>query len=503
MRRIDADEVRGFVEHFLLDRFDERTPIGPLHMQYWRLYCDPRRYVCFAAPRGHSKTTSLPKAAGLAAALYRQHPFQLKISATRDLAMEVVRWCRNELTQNEKLISAFGPRIVQDQVDDLIVELKGGYQFRWAAMGMHQKVRGFVWDTMRPTLIDIDDAEDQFESLNPEVRKQTWERLFHVILPMGSTKTQTRVYGTIVHQASMLNRLLKHRYWKGMRLEACDANVSRESILWPDKFTHEYLLELKDHYVTDGDLEGFNREYRNLAIDIETSFFRPEDFRPMTEEDHAKPKTYYVGGDLAFSKKEKRDWTVLTLAGIDEQGILHFVDERRGRWDGKEVIDQMYAMDEEVKLMPGGANGVAEWFIESGSIKETLGAALDIRMSEEGYLNLRPGLIPTKDKAIRAIPLQARMRSRGTRWDTEAAWFAEHRQELLEFSQEGTRGAHDDRVDADAWLAQGLKGMAMPLNANEEERIVLLDARRRARAQQASDDGDCTGYSYWRAQSWG
>ena len=144
----------------------------------------------------------------------------------------------------------------------------------------------------------------------------------------------------------------------------------------------------------------------------------------------------------------------------------------------------------------------AEWFIEGGAIKEALGAALDIRMAEEGYLNLRPGLVPTKDKATRAVPLQARMRARGLRFDTEASWFADYKQEMLEFAQEGTRGAHDDRVDASAWLAQGIKDMTLPMNEDEQEKVILLDARRQARAAEAADES-CTGYEYHRAKSWG
>jgi predicted phage terminase large subunit-like protein len=497
--RINANQVRGFVENFLWERFEDREPICDLHMRYWELACDPRRYVAFAAPREHSKTTSLPKARGLACAFYRQHAFQLKVSSTRDLALEIVRWCREEVTQNEKLIAAFRPKVVQDQVDDLIVEFPDGYQFRWVAMGMLQKVRGFVWGTRRPSLVDVDDAEDEFESLNPEIRDQVKKRLRRVILPMGSKQTEYRVYGTVVHQDSMLVSVLKHPQWKGVRLEACDERVSAESILWPDKFSQERLLELKAHFVSDGDLEGFNREYRNLAIDVSTSFFRPSDFVPMDEDDHERRKRYYVGGDLAFSKGERRDFTVLMLVGLDEDGILHFVEERRGRWDGNEVIDELYRLNEMALCLPGGENGVEEYFIESGAIKETLGAALEIRMAEEGYLNIRPGLVPTKDKAVRAVPLQARMRAKGCRWDTESSWFADHQQELLEFAQEGTRGAHDDRVDADAWVAQALRTLGKPLTDREEYREQLALARRLSR-QRVNDPYEVmTGYEYHRS----
>jgi predicted phage terminase large subunit-like protein len=284
-------------------------------------------------------------------------------------------------------------------------------------------------------------------------------------------------------------------------LEACDEAVSEGSILWRDKFSRERLLDLKAHFVADNDLEGFNREYRNLAIDVSTSYFRPSDFLPMTEADHKARKRYYVGGDLAFSKKERRDYTVLMLCGVDEEGILHYVEERRGRWDGNEVIDELYRLDELARELPGGEDGVLEFFIESGAIKESLGAALEIRMAEEGYLNLCPGLVPTQDKAVRAVPLQARMRARGVRWNQDASWFADHKQELLEFSQEGTRGAHDDRVDADAWVAQGLKRMATPPPAEDEDRAEVAYLRRLAFAETAAANDTDSSYEVLRFQA--
>jgi predicted phage terminase large subunit-like protein len=300
------------------------------------------------------------------------------------------------------------------------------------------------------------------------------------------------MYGTILHQDSALASVLKNREWGGIRLEACDENLG--NVLWPEKFTRERLEAIKRTYIADGDLSGFNMEYRNIAVDAETSFFRPSDFLPMSEEDHKRAKTFYVGGDLAFSKKEKRDWTVFVVGGIDDEGILHVVDERRGRWDGKEVIDEMYRIEE--------AWAPQEWFIESGAIKESLGTALELRFAAEGFLNLRPGLVPTKDKAVRANPLQARMRMKGIRFDTEASWFPDYKQEMLEFAQEGTRGAHDDRVDASAWLAQGIKTMAMPLNADEREEEDLRAAWASVRAVAANDE-DASSYDRMRAMTWG
>jgi predicted phage terminase large subunit-like protein len=468
---LDADTIHGFVDNFLIDRFDEKVPIGRHHIQWWRLVTDPHPWVAIAGPRRHAKSTALNHAYGLAASLFRAHPFQLKICKTYELAVEKVMQAKDEILGNEKLMAFFHPkRLIRDRENDIIVEMDDGYQWRIAAMGMDQAKRGWSWGTTRPTLIQVDDGEDDIEVLNPETRNKTMKTLLKVILPMGADRCMIRVYGTVLHQDSMLARLLRNKQWKSIRQEACNENVDPHSILWPEKYSVKTLKDIKEVYLQEGDLASFNMEWRNIAVDAETSFFRPSDFKPMEDYEHSTMKVFYVGGDLAISKERHRDYTVFYVGGLDENGILHIVDERRGRWDGKQIIDEMYSIEE--------AWQPEEWFIESGAIKTALGAALEIRMAEEGYLNLAPDLIPTKDKAIRAMPIQARMRARGVKWDTEASWFQDAKQELLEFAQEGTRGSHDDRVDALAWLGHGLKRMKVAPTEQEAEQAAYEEAKR-------------------------
>jgi len=491
--RLDADTIEGFSERFLIDHYDERVATPDVHRQWWKAVTSNHPRVAIAAPRGHAKSTALNHCYGLAASLFQVHPFQLKVCKTWQLACEKLDAAKMELLENQALRKVFRVKYLpRDTKDDIIVEMDDGFRFRMVAIGMNQAVRGSTFGTIRPTLIQCDDIEDEQEVLNPDMRNQGMRWLQRTLIPMGADRVMTRVYGTILHNDSVLSRLLKMKSWQAFHFEACDEAISKESILWPERFNQAKLKDIRQTHVEADDLQGFNMEYRNLAVDYTTSFFRPEDFIPMTDEDRRRPKTYYVGGDLAFSQKQGRDYTVFPVGGLDDEGTLHMVDERRGRWDGKQVIDEMYSIDE--------AWHPAEWFIEHGAIKATLGAALDLRMPEEGFLNICPNLIPTKDKSIRAVPFQARMRARKVKWDTDASWFPEHKAELLEFTQEGTRGKHDDRVDADAWLGQGLKRMYSPPTEEETNVIELAFARRQARAKDMSEFESCTGYEFWRAQ---
>lgn len=503
---LSARSIASFVENFLLDHYDERQSIPDFHLEWWDLVCSPRPRIAIAAPRKHGKTTALNHGYSLAAALFQAYPFQVKVSKKWDLACERIDAATQEIKTNKGLRTFFGIEAIErERQDDLIVRCKDGYRFRMYAMGMDQAIRGILWGTMRPRLILGDDMEDDELILNPEYRTKVMHKLNRVLLPMGGDTCKFLINGTILHQSAMLAKLLRMKGWESKRYEACDAEVSEESIIWKAKFPQRVLLDIREGFVESGDMAGFNMEYRNIAVDESTSFFRADDFIPMTDEDWKKPKIYYVGGDLAYATNQMANWTVLYLAGLDSDGILHFIEERRGRWDGKQVIDEIYKLEALGKALQEYHQqeqvGVQEWYIESGAIKKSLDTALQLRMPTEGYLNIAPDLTPTRDKAVRATPLQARMRAKGTRWNTKADWFAPALEEFLAFTQEGTRGDFDDRVDAAAWLGYGIKRMTAPPNEEEIEWRELQTGLREAANERLGEYETMTGYEFLRDQA--
>jgi hypothetical protein len=73
------------------------------------------------------------------------------------------------------------------------------------------------------------------------------------------------------------------------------------------------------------------------------------------------------------------------------------------------------------------------------------------------YLNIEIAT-PIGDKAVRARPLQKRMRAGATRWDKDADWYPAAETELRRFTGH-TRAAKDNTVDALAWLAFGMMNL--------------------------------------------
>lgn len=461
-RLLDAQTIEAFVDNFLIDRYEERRPTPNCHRLWWKMVTSSSQKVAFAAPRGHAKTTAINHAYGLAASLFQIHPFQLKVSRNYDLACERIEQAKTELTENEKLRHIFRlKRFVRERENDFIAEMSDGYKFRMMAIGMEQATRGRSWGTMRPTLIMGDDLEDDEQVMNKDRRDKAMGWIMKTLLPMGGERTEFRIFGTILHNDSCLVRLLNMKSWKTAIFEACDDQVTEKSILWPQKFPRQRLLDIKQEYVDAGNIAGFNMEYRNIARDTTSGYFRPEDLLPMGEGVDQKTLTYYVGMDFAISETQRSDYTVLVVAGLDDAGMLYVVDVTRLRTeDGNKIIDEMFAVER--------AYQPDEWFLEEGAIRKALGAALELRQREEGengtYLNMRL-FTPSKEKTIRAKNIQARIRAKAVRFRTDAGWFAEFADELEQFP----RGKHDDQVDALAYIGLGLAQMVTPLTREEEE----------------------------------
>jgi predicted phage terminase large subunit-like protein len=152
----------------------------------------------------------------------------------------------------------------------------------------------------------------------------------------------------------------------------------------------------------------------------------------------------YCAGDLAISKKEHADWSVFYVVGKDENGHLYFLDEYRGRWDTKEIIDVMFEIHKKWHPRYFG--------LEKGQISLTLDSFLMQRKKEEKIFDLHVDELPPgkQDKELRARTIQGLMALGQVWWPEGALWVDDAVNELLRFPN----GVKDDRVDAAAWIGK-------------------------------------------------
>lgn len=454
---LNTKTLEGFTGSCLQHTFDDPQPIPAFHRQLWRMCTSSYKFVAIAAPRGHAKSTAVTLSYVLASVLFRDHKYVIIISDTESQSSEFLNDIKMQLIENEDIRDLFGVnKFIKDSETNIIVQMKDGHQFRIIAKGAGQRIRGRKWRNSRPDLIVVDDLEDDEAVESKERRLKLYNWFTNAVVPALSDSGKIRVVGTILHMGSVLEKLLNKKSWRTKRYAAHNADFSE--MLWPEKFSKERLLEIRDSYIEDGNPSGYSQEYLNHPIDEGTAYFRREDFLFYEKEDlKGKDLAYYAAIDFAISKDAKADYTVIAVVGVDSENKLYILSVRRGRWDAKEIIDEMFAVQQ--RYHP-------EIFTaEAGSIEKSLGPFLYQEMGARGvFINLEP-MVPTKDKQSRARSIQARMRQGSVFFDKDAEWYGALETEMVRFP----RDVHDDQVDALAWIGLTLDKIVPGLSSEELE----------------------------------
>lgn len=465
MSLLSAATIEGLVGSCLLKRFDGQAKIPECHRTWWSLVTGPEKYVAIAAPRNHAKSTAISLSYVLASVLFRNKKFVLLVSDTETQSNLFLGAIKQELTENADIIDLFGikrdekgvVKFKKETESDIIVEFDDGESFRIISKGAEQKLRGLIWNGSRPDLVVCDDLENDEAVMNKERREKFRRWFMGALLPCMSQRGEIRVVGTILHMDSMLERLMpkendkqtitsglmqyttKRQMWKSVKYKAHNHDFSE--VLWPERHPAESLKKIKAEYLEQGLPDVYSQEYLNVPMDEARTFFKRSDFLPMREDDHKKKKNMYVACDLAISEKEKADWTVMAVGGMDEDGVLHIVDIIRDRMDALEIVNTMLAVQ---RLRDPEVFG-----IEEGQISKSIGPFLNLAMQEQNTYPSIVHLSPHKsDKASRARSIQARMRAGAVRFDKNADWYQTLEDEMLKFP----RDRHDDQVDAMAYI---------------------------------------------------
>lgn len=194
--------------------------------------------------------------------------------------------------------------------------------------------------------------------------------------------------------------------------------------------------------------------YQQNPIPDDGVYFVKENFRPGASA-LKQGKRAYMAWDFAISEKKHNDWTVGVVGLQDSNDDIHIVDVIR--FKSADVTVMVDHIMQTAQRWGTGTGGIQAGF-EDGQIFRAVEPVLRREMKRKRLHFPTKTLKPFTDKMARARPLQGRMQNGSVRFDISAPWYDALRQEMLRFPA----GAHDDQVDALAWLVQLVNEYAPP-----------------------------------------
>ncbi len=200
------------------------------------------------APRGAAKSTWVSFAYPLWAACEEREPYILLLSDTGDQAAAYLESLRIELETNEALAQAYPAACGKGPVwQKNRLRLRNGVVIE--ALGTGGKVRGRKNRHQRPSLVIVDDPQNNDTITSPVQRLRDWEWLTREVLEVGSPATNYLVVGTALHREAIVCRLQQTPGWRSKVFKAIEQ--------WPDRLD---LWREWEGVLTDPRLDDAQRE---------------------------------------------------------------------------------------------------------------------------------------------------------------------------------------------------------------------------------------------------
>ena len=195
--------------------------------------------------------------------------------------------------------------------------------------------------------------------------------------------------------------------------------------------------------------------YQQNPTPDEGMYFKREFFRYAKQMPHPQGMRIFTAWDFAIGEKQQNDWTVGATGLQDEADNIYVLEIFRMKGDSFQIVEAM--LDVAARWGSAVSSGYLIG-VEDGQIWRAIKPMLMKRMEERKVFPPHEVMKPLSDKVARARPLQGRMQQGRIIFPENASWLGQAEQELLRFPA----GAHDDVVDALAWLTHLCIGKAPP-----------------------------------------
>lgn len=508
----------------------------PLHYQ-WIYSCAKWARNLIAAPRSFAKSTIVGKEWPLFLSLTRPNTEILIIVSTDKHATRRGQWFIQQLVGNARIKEDFGDHQTNWRAENRMwsyheIDLRNGSKIIVTSLGSIQL-------GSRPDVIILDDPEPDPEKV------KNWERvvqelqdfIFDVLLPMLDAGTAFAWIGTLLHRKSFLywahttsdKRLT---YWHRTLTAIVDKNGVPQ---WKEKFPHSVInrlkVELGSKFNAQCMNEPMSEDARILSWHSKRCVYSVTDHDDMlvteplsstahltywTHQDKSAPdfdpdwkpmhETFgsfvtgmfrFVTVDYAEGQKSYHDYSVVHVMGASPDDCVWSLDLWVGRLSTESVCEEVYRLAYKWKVRLIAIESV-------GMYKALFDTSRRRRAEFEAKNGWIPRLLKVQypahvSKPVRIASLEWRFREGRVRLpDYTTGPYRMLRQQVQNFSMDGSGLQHDDCVDTLAMQAYVLRSKAKQSGQKSEAPQREMFIQRLLSGQVFDPD---TGVSYASAMS--
>jgi predicted phage terminase large subunit-like protein len=406
-----------------------------------------KKQVNIIAPRGHAKSSIV---GGVYPLYHIMNDSGAKlivlVSRTQDHAIKLLGTIKDTLEYSESFRQIYGywGQHSAKQWSKTEVELKDGSMI--ICKGTGQQLRGIKVGSQRPTLIIVDDPEDENNTKTAEAMEANLRWLLQSAVPsLDPQKGKIIVIGTPQHQRCLVEILKSMDGWVNMHFAP---DLKENVALWEEWQPIAKLLQKKKELESIGRSSVFYREYMCQIVGDEDQLFQEKyiqyhnyklkidnDGRHFLYDDKKEiPVNVFMGVDPASSVRKTADYSVIMPIAVDENNnryILQYYRQRATPMKLAESIIEYFKIFKPVKVR-----------VESVGYQEMLREYLKQRCDEEKIF-------------ISGLEIKESPRtSKSSRLETMQPYFAQKKMFMLESMEElrdelllYPRGKHDDLLD--------------------------------------------------------
>ena len=444
-----------------------------------RLLDPSSKQINIVAPRGHAKSSIVGGIFPLHHLMFGEgQKLVVLVSRTQDHAVKLLGLLKDTMDFSDTFRSLFGywGSHSAKSWSKSEIELKDGSMI--ICKGTGQQLRGIKVGNQRPTLIIVDDPEDENNTKTAEAMETNLRWLLQSAVPsVDPRKGRIVIIGTPQHQRCMVETLQDMHGWENMTFKP---DFENNIALWEDWWSIKKLLEKKKELDSINRLSVFYREYACEIVGDEDQLFKADDFSYYEGEhfnkkgknflkitsldnvecDKIVPINVFTGVDPASSVKRGADYSVIFNLGVDDEDnryVLPYYRKHATPLELAEAIVNNYR-----KYKPEKTR------IESVGYQEMLREYVIKRSQEEGLfipgLNIKEN--PRNSKSNRLESLQPMFAKR-------KIFMKKDDQNLIDELLLFPRGKHDDILDG---MYYANKGSFTPYH--EVEDVPLITKKR-------------------------